>query len=156
MLGRMGLYDLDFHNWLMEQADAIRRRSANEIDWENLAEEVESLGRSQRAGLRSHLKRLVQHLLKWEHQPERRTYGWKNTINVQRAAVENLLEISPSLKSSIEDLFDRAYQLGRLEALLETGLDEELIPETPEFTLQQAMDARWPDELRTWKPEGGR
>ena len=152
----MGLYDVDFHDWLMEQADAVRRRSANEIDWENLAEEVESLGRSQRSSLDSHLKRLVQHLLKWEHQPERRTYGWKVTINVQRDAVEGLLKMSPSLKSSVEDIFVHAYASGRREALLETGLDAGTLPEAPEFTLAEARDPSWPPDFPTWEPEPGR
>lgn len=152
----MGLYDVDFHDWLMEQADAVRRRSANEIDWENLAEEVESLGRSQRSSLRSRLKRIVQHVLKWKHQPERRTYGWKLTINEQRQAVEDLLELSPSLKSSIEEMFAKAYVSGRLEALLETGLDETAISEEAEFSLVEALDSGYPPGLRTWEPEPGR
>lgn len=152
----MGLYDVDFHDWLMEQADAIKRRSANELDWDNLAEEVESLGRSQRSSLRSRLKQIVQHVLKWEHQPERRTYGWKLTINEQRQAVEDLLELSPSLKSSVGDMFPKAYASGRREALLETGLDEGAIPEGPEFTLTEALDPNWPPGLLTWEPEPGR
>ena len=152
----MGLYDVDFHDWLMEQADAIRRRSANELDWENLAEEVESLGRSQRSSLRSRLSLIIQHLLKWEHQPERRTYSWKTTIQTQRTKVQDLLELSPSLKSSVADLFERAYKIGRLDALLETGLDEKVLPETPEFTLAEALDLNWPPGLRTWAPEPGR
>ena len=152
----MGLYDVDFHDWLMEQADAIRRRSANELDWENLAEEVESLGRSQRSSLRKRLSLIVQHLIKWKHQSERRTYSWKTTIQVQRRAVQDLLELSPSLKSSVADLFDRAYAIGRLDALLETGLAETAVPEAPEFTLAEALDRAWPDDLPTWEPEPDR
>ncbi len=60
----MSAYEADFHDWALAQADAIRRRSANEMDWDNIAEEVESLGRSQRGGLRSRLGVLVAHLLK--------------------------------------------------------------------------------------------
>lgn len=152
----MGLYDVDFHDWLMEQADAIKRRSANELDWDNLAEEVESLGRSQRASLHSRLKRIVQHVLRWEHQPQRRTYGWKLTIREQRLAVEDLLELSPSLKSSIEDMFPKAYVSGRLAALLETGMDERAIPEEPAFSLAEALEPDWPPGLLTWEPEPGR
>ncbi len=45
-------YEADFYTWAISQADAARRRSANEVDWDNVAEELESLARSEFRELR--------------------------------------------------------------------------------------------------------
>ena len=57
----MPRYDTDLYEWTKEQADALRRRAANELDWDNLAEEIESLGNSERREIRSRLKNLLVH-----------------------------------------------------------------------------------------------
>jgi hypothetical protein len=78
------LYEADFYTWAMTQADAARRRSANELDWENVAEELETLGRSEARELYSRYIILITHLLKWMHQPARRSKGWLGAIGEQR------------------------------------------------------------------------
>jgi len=60
------LYDTDFHEWAETQAAALRNRSANALDWDNIAEEIESLARRDRREIRNRLEVLCQHLLKWE------------------------------------------------------------------------------------------
>ena len=81
------LYEQDYFAWTQDQADALRRRSVNELDWDNLLEEVEGLGRQERNELRSHLIILMVHLLKWRLQPERRGRSWALTIAEQRREV---------------------------------------------------------------------
>ncbi len=66
-------YEHDTYSWALAQAEALRRRSGNELDWDNLAEEIESLGKSQASELRSRYIVLLMHLLKWAFQPERRS-----------------------------------------------------------------------------------
>ena len=59
-------YESDLYEWTKEQADALRRRASNALDWDNLAEEIESLGAGERREIRSRLKTLLVHLLKWK------------------------------------------------------------------------------------------
>jgi uncharacterized protein DUF29 len=133
------LYERDFFAWTQDQADALRRRSVNEIDWENLLEEVESMGRQARSELRSHLVVLLVHLLKWRFQPERRSRSWTLSILEQRAAAQQLLEESPSLKPSVDAVMNEAYRLARLRAARETRLTAKRFPKENPFTWDQAM-----------------
>ena len=103
----MALYDRDFVAWSKQQAEALRaaaRSGSNQrLDWQNLAEEIEGLGISQRSVLRSQIRRIIRHLIKLEHsraiEPRR---GWVESIGDARAEIEDLLEISPSLKTELD------------------------------------------------------
>ena len=151
----MGLYDADFHAWAEQQADAIRRRSVNEIDWDNLRGEVEGLGRSERDRLRSHLVVLLAHLLKWQYQPdERRTGSWWGSIKEQRQQIERHLRYNPSLKPALADAFESAYPGALVWAANETRVRiEEDYPLDPPFTLEEALDPAWPPSLVEWEKE---
>jgi hypothetical protein len=101
------LYDEDFVAWSKQQAEALRaaaRTGSNQrLDWENLAEEVESLGISERRELHSQVQRIIRHLLKLEFSPtvEPRR-GWVETVNDARGELELVLEMSPSLRNELE------------------------------------------------------
>ena len=102
------LYDRDFLRWTVQQATALRRASKDSnlpLDWENLAEEIESLGKSQRAALRSQLRRILRHLFKLEASPaiEPRR-GWEESIRDARVEIEDILQDSPSLRREIDRL----------------------------------------------------
>ncbi|HEX3954075.1 MAG TPA: DUF29 domain-containing protein [Stellaceae bacterium] len=73
-------YDEDFVEWTVEQTRLLRTGALSEIDIENLAEEIESMGRSTRRELRSRLAGLLTHLLKWQYQPGFRSRSWAGTI----------------------------------------------------------------------------
>lgn len=133
------LYDRDFFAWTQDQADALRRRSVNEIDWENLLEEVESLGRQQQSELTSHMAVLLAHLLKWRVQPARRSRSWGLTILEQRAQAERLMRDNPSLKPRLDDILADAYKLARLRAARETRLSLANFPEASPFDWNAAM-----------------
>ena len=100
------LYEEDFVAWSKEQAEALRAaargRTNRPIDWENVAEEIESLGISQRSELKSQIRRVIEHLLKLEHSraldPRQ---GWVESITDARNEIERVLEDSPSLKSEV-------------------------------------------------------
>lgn len=140
------LYDEDTYTWAMQQADALRRRSANEIDWDNVAEEIESVGKTEVREIESRYSVLLAHLLKWRYQAERRSASWEITIKVQRRAITRYLEANPGLKSRRDELFGLAYFDATAQAALETSLDLGTFPETNPFTLAQAMDeAFWPE-----------
>jgi Domain of unknown function DUF29 len=122
-------YERDFYSWLMEQARYIRASQWNAVDRENLAEEIESLGREQFNKLESALRVLLAHILKWDHQPQRRSRSWSVSIKDQRIAFDDVLEDNPGLKSRLDEALARAYRRVRLKAAEDTGLDEDAFPE---------------------------
>jgi hypothetical protein len=100
------LYDEDFAAWSEQQAEALRasaRGGANQkLDWENLAEEIESLGRSEKRELRSQILRTIHHLLKLEYSPRAEPReGWEASIDDARNELRLVLETSPSLASYV-------------------------------------------------------
>ena len=131
------LYDRDLYEWTVAQAELLRSGRLNEADCENLAEEILSIGRSQKAELRRRMSRLLQHLLKWRYQPELRSRSWATMITVQRDEIESLLEDSPSLRSTLPSILPRCYTLARGWALSETGLLS--LPEACEWTVDQVL-----------------
>ena len=107
------LYEEDFLLWTKEQARLLREaaeRGVNlPLDWENLAEEVESLGRSDRRELRSRIATIIEHLLKLEHSSAREPReGWRNTVDRSRREAKLILKESPSLRNDVPELLDEA------------------------------------------------
>ena len=143
---RSGRYWEDFSAWAMEQAVLIRSGQVDKLDLENVAEELDSLGRSQHHQLRKRLEVLIAHLLKWSYQPRRRGKSWRVTIEEQRRRVNDLLEMSPSMKSSLARHYGSAYELARYRASREALIALERFPTEPPFTLEQARDPDfWPE-----------
>ncbi len=139
------LYEKDTYTWAMQQADALRRRSANEVDWENVAEEIESVGKSEARELSSRLAVLLAHLLKWRFQSDRRSKSWEASITTQRRMIGQHLLDNPGLKPRRDELFAKAYTEALGVAASETGLGLDAFPETNPFTLAEAMDdGFWP------------
>jgi hypothetical protein len=140
------LYDDDIYTWAKRQADTLRRRSANEIDWDNVAEEIESVGRSEARELESRYTVLLVHLLKRLHQPDRRSAGWEITIAEQRRKIQRHPIQNLGLKPIRDDLFAEAYASARAEAALETGLSMASFAVICPFSIENAEDpAFWPD-----------
>lgn len=119
------LYEQDFFSWTQEQAKALRDRAESNgsnlpLDWENLAEEIESLGRSLRSSLRSHIRRIIRHLHKLQHSPAidpRR--GWEESVVESRVEIRDLLEDNPSLKREVANFVEQQNAEG-----LELALDD--------------------------------
>jgi Domain of unknown function DUF29 len=135
----MSNYDSDVYEWTKEQANALRRRAANELDWDNLAEEIESLGISNRHQIKSRLEILILHLLKWKYQPEWQCGSWRGSILEARHRLEDLLEESPSLRRLPAEYLPKAYARARQKALAETGLYR--LPEACPWAIEQILDS---------------
>jgi hypothetical protein len=107
----MSDYDADIYAWSQRQGALLRRVAAGErvndadLDWPNIAEEIETVGRSERAALRSHILNVVEHLMKLQASPatEPRA-GWQDTVDRARAEIEDLLKDSPSLRPLVPSL----------------------------------------------------
>ena len=137
------LYDQDFVRWTEDQAAALRAGRLGELDLENLAEEIESLGGRDRRELKSRLAVLLLHLLKWRHQAERRTGSWESTIRTQRSEIEELLSDNPSLRGGLGAVVARAYPIARRNAAAETGLPLDAFPETCPFGADRLLEDEW-------------
>jgi hypothetical protein len=140
------LYDTDFYAWANEQATLLRSGDVSKADLQNIAEEIESMGRSEKRELVSRLTVLLVHLMKWRYQPTHRGTSWKLTVEQQRYQLEDHLKDNPSLKSQLADVIVSAYRLARAEASRETGLDRDLFPPSCPFTIDQIMNPDfWPE-----------
>src|SRR6478609_3853150 len=87
------LYDADFYRWTETMAASLRGQDAGALDWDHLAEEIESSGGRDRRELHNRLRVLIAHLLKWQYQPDLREGStWKSTVREQRRQIAALLE----------------------------------------------------------------
>src|SRR5215470_11965606 len=136
------LYAQDFFAWTQATAALIRAGKWYDLAPEALAEEVESLGISQRHALGSHLRNLVMHLLKWHYQPSGRQTGhsWRSSIDNARDEIAMILEDSPSLHREVPGLLARRYPAARRLAHDETGLPHSTSPATCLWTAEQVLD----------------
>ena len=143
----LATYDSDFHLWSQTQAAAIRDGRLAEIDLENVAEEIESLGRSDKRAIKSRLEVLLLHLLKWQAQPEKRKKGWENSIEEARQSIIDLIGDSPSLKGYPALVLPQSYARARKKAARETGLAAEHFPTDCALPLSDILDEEFlPEE----------
>ena len=142
------LYETDFAEWAETQSGALRRREARELDWDNLAEEIEALARNDKRAIRSHLTNLLKHLVKWKIQPGKRTdsavqEALQSIVNA-REELDLIIEDSPSLRSYPSLMFERCYERAFKTALRETGLrcdSENAGPDHSRWTIEQTLSA---------------
>lgn len=140
------LYDTDFYAWANEQAALLRAGRLSEADIENIAEEIESMGRSERRELINRLNVLLLHLLKWRYQPGLRGRSWTLTIEQQRLRLGRHLADNPSLKSQLDEAMADAYQDARIDAERETRLARSAFPVACPFAFDEAMNPDfWPE-----------
>lgn len=121
----------DGYGWAMAQAQLIRERRFDEIDWDNVVEEIESVGRSAQASVESALRLVLLHQLKWEHQTTYRSRSWSNSIREHLKRFDRLLNKHPGMKGNLPEILEDAYLSARLDASNETGLDIDLFPTEP-------------------------
>jgi hypothetical protein len=149
----MSDYDTDLLLWSERQAALLRRAAAGErvndqVDWENIAEEIESLGKSDRRELTNRIRTILIHLIKLQASPatEPRA-GWHETVREQRAVVETVLDDSPSLRAAVPAIISKYLPAARREALASLADHNEqpsVDPGELDFTADQV--------LGTWLP----
>ena len=141
-------YDRDLYGWALEQAALLRAGRIAEADALNIAEELDDVGNEQYDKLESALRIVLLHLLKWDHQPQRRTRSWYASIKVQRNQAQRILRKNPGLKPLIAEAVADAYSDARVEAAAQTRLREKSFPETCPYAWDQILERPidWPDE----------
>ena len=107
------LHETDFNLWTEAVKKAISNRDFGNMDWDNLIEEIDDMGASQKRALRSYTQRLIEHIFKiqyWESERDRNLDGWKSEIINFRTEVKSILEDSPSLKNYLAEHYSNWYQ----------------------------------------------
>ncbi len=137
------LYREDFYAWTQQQAKLLQAKEFTEVDWQNLIEEIESMGISERKELTSRLRVLLMHLLKLHYQPRRHPRSWLSTINEQRNQLELLFRTSPSLHREVADEIAYAYPRARKSAAVETGLALSTFPDACPWTVTEILNTDW-------------
>ena len=140
------LYDHDFYAWANEQAALLRAGKLAAADIEHIAEEIESMGRSEKRELVNRLVVLLLHLLKWQFQPALRGNSWRLSVEEQRYRLADHLDDNPSLKTRLDQAIHDAYRLTLIQAEKETGLSRQSFPAACPYSFEQIMDENfWPE-----------
>jgi hypothetical protein len=134
------LYEQDFYLWIEQAVQLLRAENLTELDLENLIEEVESMGRSEKRSITSNLRILLMHLLKYKYQPEKRSNSWRYTIVEHRNRIHEDLKVSPSLKRYFVEEINICYKAARKLAAIETNIATNTFPITSPFTESQVLD----------------
>ena len=134
-------YEQDYYQWTQVMARALRERDLENLDWENLIEEIEDMGKSQKRAIESLLMRLTEHLIKlkyWEEQKVRNSKHWRAEIVNFRVLLHKRLKDSPSLQAKLEEMYREILPDCKqsVEQLCE-------LPEEIELNLEQILDKKW-------------
>lgn len=143
---KTSLYETDYLLWLDKIMAQLRVGDFINIDLDNLIEEIEDFGKSEKHAVASYLMRLCEHLLKvkyWESERENCLRGWEAEIANFRLQIQRRIKSSPSLKNYLQDNFSLEYDNGRKIFLKASGFEANIIPEQPGFTLEQALEEDW-------------
>jgi len=146
MSAKSPLYEGDFYAWSRQQAELLRAGRLGEADIDRIAEEIDSMGRTEKRELVSRLAVLLLHLLKWRYQPEKRGASWEASVRVQRNRLVDHLDDNPSLKPLLPVALANAYRDARLEATAETAKPLSKFPENCPWSADDVLDSGfWPD-----------
>ncbi|MGH8477794.1 MAG: DUF29 domain-containing protein [Methylococcales bacterium] len=138
------LHEKDFYAWVRHQSQLLKQGQFSDLDIVHLIAEIEDMGGTLHRQLGSRLEVLLMHLLKWHHQPNLRGKSWQLTIAEQRRRIGKLLRKNPSLRIELDAALVDSYEDARFSAMLETGLDIAVFPESCPFSLAEVLD---PDYL---------
>jgi hypothetical protein len=143
---KRNLYDRDYYTWALQQARALKEHRLEELDWENLADEVESLAKTERRELRSRLWVLLEHLIKWQLQSQRRTRSRRATISVQRVKIREHIDENPGLELLLPEVIAQAYRTARVGVTMRLlRSTDPSLPDSCPWTFEQMMDEQfWP------------
>ena len=138
----------DLYSWALRQSELLRAGRLSEIDPVAIAEEIDDVGEEEYHRLESALRVVMLHLLKWDHQRDRRSRSWALSIHEHRRRVQRQLRRSPGLKSQLDEALEAAYEDARLEASSETGLPLKNFPRDLPFDYSEVMERPivWPGD----------
>jgi hypothetical protein len=140
MISAKTLYETDFNLWLEETAVLLKEGKLERLDIDNLLEEIEGMSRSEKDAIESNLIRVLQHLLKWHYQPQKRSPSWAYTIIEHSRRLNKAFKNSPSLKRHFDTVFDESYESACQAASVETQLPLATFPQSCPFSKSDVLD----------------
>jgi Domain of unknown function DUF29 len=143
-------YEDDLHAWSLEQAALLRARRTEGLDWDHLAEELESMAGSDQRELESRLCLILLHLLKWQIQPELRGASWRKTLRTQRREIRKVLKQSPSLRRQVPGLGLEAYPDAVKDAIDDTGLPIGRFPQDCPYAADDVLAETYLPDPAIW------
>ncbi|EEP60045.1 DUF29 domain-containing protein [Sulfurihydrogenibium yellowstonense] len=124
------LYEKDFYRWIIENVELLKNKEFDLVDWDNVIEELESMGRSELRSVISFMAVILEHLYKWENFRENENMGdsWIDSIDNARTELDYLFSDSPSLRRKVQEGVDLAWKnaVKRLVRWFEKPLNEKL------------------------------
>lgn len=134
-------YELDFFKWTQDQTELLRKKDLSHLDIDNLIEEIESLGRSDKRSLHSYLVVLLIHLLKKAYHSDNQgnSNSWESSIINSTREIKFLLEDSPSLKNELIKYFPKSYEIARKDAALESKIKIGKFPKECPWTIEEIL-----------------
>ena len=141
-------YDADPFSWAIQQAALLRSGHLDRIDAVNIADEIADVAHYLSDKLASDLIRVVQHLLKWDHQAARRGRSWMLSIREHRRRVATHVRKAPGLASTLPQIMDDVYESARNAVLVETDLPESALPAHCPYSWDEIMTRpiAWPHD----------
>ena len=127
-------HEKDFFNWTRNQMKFLKEKEFTKLDIDNLIDEIESLGNSERNAIESYMIVLFIHLLKMEYQPAMRCNSWENSIENAKFRIKRLVKKNPSLNKEVSEVIQDAFYSAKLQASSETGLDKKTFPKECPWT----------------------
>lgn len=107
------LHDRDFNLWVEETKKAILNRDFEHMDWDNLLDEIDDMGKSEKRSLESYLQRLIEHVLKlsyWESEKAQNFRHLQSEVINFRNLIKRLLKRNPSFNRYMEDVYQELFQ----------------------------------------------
>ncbi|WP_322514838.1 DUF29 domain-containing protein [Rhodopseudomonas palustris] len=150
-------YEKDLYGWVEDQVVLLRANEVGSIDASHITRELAELGRSEFEKLVSAIRIVLVHLLKWDHQPQRRSRSWATTIREHRDRIDYVLRDNPSLKPRIPQATKDAYRFARRGAARETLMDEEAFAAACPYSWEDITmrPVLWDDEASRRERERG-
>lgn len=145
-LSMKALYDRDFILWTETIVEQLKRGNFTDVDWENLIEEIESMGKSEKRALESLLIKLLEHILKieyWDSERERNLGHWSAEISNFRYQIAKIVQNSPSLKPYLVEILPECYEVALRYVSRAMRVSIDILPETPIASLEEILDDNW-------------
>ncbi|MBV8270307.1 MAG: DUF29 domain-containing protein [Planctomycetaceae bacterium] len=135
------LYETDETAWLDRHVELIAAGRHSEIDWEDLREFLESMANRDRRRVTHRLTLLIEHILKWDYQPTKRTRSWARTIVAQQISLADDVSAG-SLRRHAVEVPPVAYRKAVALASVATGMPAETFPTASPWSLDALLAYR--------------
>lgn len=132
-------YENDFFAWTQDQAKYLKNGELEKLDIINLQDEIEDMGKSEKRALESQINNILMHMLKAQYQKERDCISWQSSIKEAKVMANKILKQNPSLKYKLKEIFIHSYEIARIKASGQTGLEENIFPESCPWTIEEVL-----------------